>query len=190
MSDEHPTTFKFTVSKYQQEILGFILKANTSTLYGGRINYNKDKESHRKLIEEFMEEEFMEEEHCKLNRALKELAALKEMIAKSGLIEVEATTCIADKCGKPTIVKDGTMLVHKDEKLRIQQRTVDLQKHAATARKLATERALADRLAGAANAVIDQWDTPNWKLTETTATYMNTLRNTINAWKEVRDGSR
>lgn len=57
-------------------------------------------------------------------------------------------------------------------------------------KQLAAERALADRLAGAANAVIDQWDTPNWKLTETTATYMNTLRNTINAWKEVRDGSR
>lgn len=53
-----------------------------------------------------------------------------------------------------------------------------------------SERALADRLAGAANAVIDQWDTPNWKLTEPTATYMNTLRNTINAWKEARDGSR
>lgn len=181
MSEEHPTTFKFTVSKYQQEILESILKANTITLYGGRINYNKDKESHRKLIEEFMEEE-----HCKLNRALKELAALKEMIAKSGLIEVEATTCMADKCGKPTIVKNGTMLVHKDEKLRIQQRTVDLQKHAATARKLAAERALADRLAEAANAVIDQWETPNWRLRESTAKYMNTLRNTVTAWKEER----
>lgn len=53
-----------------------------------------------------------------------------------------------------------------------------------------SERALADRLAEAANAVIDQWDTPNWKLTEPTATYMNTLRNTITAWKEARDGSR
>ena len=80
-----------------------------------------------------------------LTSALKELDALKSMIAKSGLIEVEATTCISDKCGKPTIVKDGTMLVHKDEKLRIQQRTVDLQKHAATARKLAAERALAEQ---------------------------------------------
>lgn len=55
---------------------------------------------------------------------------------------------------------------------------------------LKSQRALADRLAEAANAVIDQWDTPNWKLTEPTATYMNTLRNTITAWKEARDGSR
>ena len=48
------------------------------------------------------------------------------------------------------------------------------------------ERALADRLAGAANVVIDQWETPNWKLTEPTATCMNTLRNTLAAWKEAR----
>ena len=52
--------------------------------------------------------------------------------------------------------------------------------------QLEAERALADRLAEAANAVIDQWETPNWKLTEPTATYMNTLRNTITAWKEAR----
>ncbi len=56
--------------------------------------------------------------------------------------------------------------------------------------QLASERVLADRLADAANAVIDQWDTPNWKITEPTATYMNALRNTITAWKEARDGSR
>ena len=142
MSEPYPTTFKFTVSRCQQEILESILKADTITLCSGRINYSKNKEWRRKLIEEFMEEE-----HCKLNETLKELNALKAMIVKSGLIEVEATTCMADKCGKPTIVNNGTMLVHKDEKLRIQQRTVDLQKHAATARKLAAERALADRLA-------------------------------------------
>lgn len=55
---------------------------------------------------------------------------------------------------------------------------------------LKSQRALADRLADAANAVIDQWETPNWKLTEPTATYMNTLRNTITAWKEARDECR
>ena len=48
------------------------------------------------------------------------------------------------------------------------------------------ERALADRLAEAANAVIDQWETPNWRLRESTAKYMNTLRNTVTAWKEAR----
>ena len=53
-------------------------------------------------------------------------------------------------------------------------------------KQLAAERALADRLAGVANAVIDQWESPNWKLTEPTATYMNALRNTITAWKEAR----
>lgn len=54
-------------------------------------------------------------------------------------------------------------------------------------RELQAEHALADRLAEAANAVIDQWESPNWKLTEPTATYMNTLRNTIDAWKEARN---
>lgn len=49
-----------------------------------------------------------------------------------------------------------------------------------------SECAIADLLAEAATAVIDQWDTPNWKLTESTATYMNTLRNTLAAWKEAR----
>ena len=49
-----------------------------------------------------------------------------------------------------------------------------------------SERALADRLAEAANAVIDQWETPNWRLRESTAKYMNTLRNTVTAWKEAR----
>ena len=49
-----------------------------------------------------------------------------------------------------------------------------------------SERALADRLAEAANAVIDQWETPNWRLRESTAKYMNTLRITITAWKEAR----
>ena len=53
-----------------------------------------------------------------------------------------------------------------------------------------SERALADRLAEAANAVIDQWETPNWKLTEPTATYMHTLRNTLAAWKEARSERR
>jgi hypothetical protein len=48
------------------------------------------------------------------------------------------------------------------------------------------ERALADRLAEAANAVIDQWETPNWRLRESTAKYMNTLRNALTAWKEAR----
>ena len=52
--------------------------------------------------------------------------------------------------------------------------------------KLDRERALADRLAEAANAVIDQWETPNWRLRESTAKYMNTLRNTLAAWKEAR----
>ena len=52
--------------------------------------------------------------------------------------------------------------------------------------ELQRERALADRLAEAANVVIDQWETPNWKLTEPTATCMNTLRNTLAAWKEAR----
>jgi len=53
--------------------------------------------------------------------------------------------------------------------------------------ELVSERALADRLAEAAKEVIEQWETPNWKLTEPTATYMNTLRNTIDAWKEARN---
>ena len=57
-------------------------------------------------------------------------------------------------------------------------------------RKLEMERDLADRLAEAANAVIDQWETPNWRLRESTAKYMNTLRNNLAAWKEARDGSR
>ena len=48
------------------------------------------------------------------------------------------------------------------------------------------ERALADSLAEAAKAVIDQWETPNWRLRESTATYMNALRNTVTAWKEAR----
>ena len=52
--------------------------------------------------------------------------------------------------------------------------------------QLDRERALADRLAEAANEVIDQWETPNWKLTEPTATYMNKLMNTLAAWKEAR----
>lgn len=126
------------------------------------------------------------------DEAREELAALKEMIAKSGLIEVEATTCIADKCGKPTIVKDGTMLVHKDEKLRIQQRTVDLQKHAATARKLAAERALADRLVkvvehsakiiGPPDCVHDsRWETGN-ELDD----LWNRTQSALSAWKEAR----
>ena len=51
---------------------------------------------------------------------------------------------------------------------------------------LKSERALADRLAEVANAVIDQWESPNWRLRESTATYMNTLRNTLTAWKEAR----
>ena len=51
---------------------------------------------------------------------------------------------------------------------------------------LKSERSLADRLADAANAVIDQWETPNWRLRESTAKYMNTLRNTLSAWKEAR----
>ena len=55
---------------------------------------------------------------------------------------------------------------------------------------LKSQRALADRLAEAANAVIDQWESPNWKITEPTATYMNTLRNTITAWKEARSECR
>lgn len=67
---------------------------------------------------------------------------------------------------------------------KAQERAIDAE------RERDSERALADRLAEAANAVIDQWDTPNWKLTEPTATCMNTLRNTLAAWKEVRDGSR
>ena len=49
-----------------------------------------------------------------------------------------------------------------------------------------SERAIADSLAEAAKAVIDQWETPNWRLRESTATYMNALRNTITAWKEAR----
>ena len=53
-------------------------------------------------------------------------------------------------------------------------------------RELQAERALADRLADAAKAVIDQWETPNWRLRESTATYMNTLRNTVTAWKGAR----
>ena len=53
-------------------------------------------------------------------------------------------------------------------------------------KQLTSERAIADRLAKAAKAVIDQWETPNWKLTEPTAAHMNTLRNTIAAWKEAR----
>lgn len=183
MSEEYPITFKFTVSKYQQEILESILKADTITLCSGRINYNKNKEWRRKLIEEFMEEE-----HCKLNETLKELNALKAMIVKSGLIEVEATTCMADKCGKPIIVKNGTMLVHKDENLRMQQRTVDLQKHAATARKLAAERALADRLAEALEGIwpFIEEDIPHG--CNSTA-YMNAIelcRVNITAWKEAR----
>ena len=122
------------------------------------------------------------------DEARKELDALKATIAKSGLIEVEATTCIADKCGKPTIVKDGTMLVHKDEKLRIQQRTVDLQKHAATARKLTAERALADRLAEAIEAIwpFIEEDIPHG--CNSTA-YMNAIelcRANITPWKEAR----
>jgi type II secretory pathway component PulK len=52
--------------------------------------------------------------------------------------------------------------------------------------QLAAERAIADRLADDATEVIDQWETPNWKLTESTATYMNALRNSLSAWKEAR----
>ena len=52
--------------------------------------------------------------------------------------------------------------------------------------ELERERALADRLAAAANEVVAQWQTPNWKLTESTATYMNELMNTLAAWKEAR----
>ena len=111
------------------------------------------------------------------DEARKELDALKATIAKSGLIEVEATTCIADKCGKPTIVKNGMMLVHKDEKLRMQQRTVDLQKHAATARKLAAERALADRLAKALLSFCSSGMV--WPNTDTP-------EKAIAAWKEAR----
>ena len=53
--------------------------------------------------------------------------------------------------------------------------------------QLTSERDLADRLAEAANAVIDQWETPNWKLTEPTATCIHALRNTLAAWKEARN---
>lgn len=112
-----------------------------------------------------------------LTSALKELDTLKSMIAKSGLIEVEATTCMADKCGKPTIVKNGTMLVHKDENLRMQQRTVDLQKHAATARKLAAERALADRLAEIVEVGIEDLDDGDWPQAFAA----------LAAWKEARN---
>ncbi len=53
--------------------------------------------------------------------------------------------------------------------------------------ELVSERDLADRLAEAAKEVIEQWETPNWKLTEPTATYMNKLMNTLAAWKEARN---
>jgi len=56
--------------------------------------------------------------------------------------------------------------------------------------ELVSERDLADRLAEAAKEVIEQWETPNWKLTEPTATYMNKLMNTLAAWKEARSERR
>lgn len=67
-----------------------------------------------------------------------------------------------------------------DKMSKYQERAIDAE------RKLAATRDLADRLADAAKAVIDQWETPNWRLRESTATYMNTLRNTLAAWKEAR----
>jgi hypothetical protein len=46
--------------------------------------------------------------------AEEELKRLQELITKSNLIEVDATAVKYDKCGKPVIVKDGTMLVPAD----------------------------------------------------------------------------
>jgi hypothetical protein len=43
-----------------------------------------------------------------------ELNRLKDMIARSNLKEVEATRVKHDSCGKPVIVKDGTMFVQRD----------------------------------------------------------------------------
>ena len=36
-----------------------------------------------------------------------------------------------------------------------------------------------DKVIAAAEAILEQWDTPNWKLTETTAKLMNDLRKAI-----------
>lgn len=50
--------------------------------------------------------------------------------------------------------------------------------------KMERERILADRLATSARNVIAQWDTPNWKLTQSTAEFINALRDSVAAWEE------
>lgn len=78
--------------------------------------------------------ELLWEYRRELIAAARELEELKAKIAKSSLIEVEATKCVS-RSGHPVIVKDGTMLVHKDYLIEAQDKTKRMQAHAATARK-------------------------------------------------------
>lgn len=74
-----------------------------------------------------------------------ELSELQARIAKSSLIEVPATK-VESRGGHPVIVNDGTMLVHKDYKIRQEQITKDLQAHAACAREKSTYKAALEEI--------------------------------------------
>lgn len=72
-----------------------------------------------------------------LSQAERELAALKELIAKSQLVEVDATKVAADGCGAPILRRDGKMLVPHDQQSWMQEHTRMLQQFANTKRDLA-----------------------------------------------------
>lgn len=63
-----------------------------------------------------------------------EIERLNSLIEKSMLIEVEATRVDSDGRGKPIIVPSGTMLVHKDDMARAEEKTNLLRKMAIMAR--------------------------------------------------------
>lgn len=66
----------------------------------------------------------------------RQLAAMTDLISKSGLVEVNATK-IESRDGHPVIVPDGNMLVPKDQAFWMKEHTDTLQKMANMSRKLA-----------------------------------------------------
>lgn len=65
-----------------------------------------------------------------------ELDALRELIAKSDLVEVDAVRSDSDSCGKPILRKAGTILRHKGYMAEVEEKTKLLQKLASNAREI------------------------------------------------------
>lgn len=85
-----------------------------------------------------------------------ELDALKAMIIKSDLIEVDSSRVESDSCGKPIYVKSGKILRHRHHLSEVEQHTKDLQRMASMARKIA---ALEDKLKAANEELRQSADT-------------------------------